>query len=77
MTQGGSKFMKIKFEIGTDKVKVKDENNKKATVMTKAEVEQECPGDSGLDFVGEIFHCQFNPTCMYLRIGSTWYRICY
>ena len=68
----------MKFhEVETEKVKVKDEQNRKATEMTQAEVEQECPGKSGLEFVGEIFRCQFNPTCMYLRIRGKYYKICY
>lgn len=78
MTQSGSEEMRIKFEVKTRKVKkVKDEQGRPATKMTKAEVEQECTGGSGLEFVGEIFRCQYNPDCMYLRIGGTWYKICY
>jgi hypothetical protein len=77
MTQGGSKFIKIKINIETGEVKVKDENNNKATELTRTEVEQKYQGTGTLESIGEILRGESNPVCYYVCLNSNCFMICF
>jgi len=78
MTKGGSKKMKIKVKTETGEViEVVDENNKKATKVDPAEIQQIYQSQNGFKFVGLILHAESNPRCVYYVYGGDVYRLCY
>jgi uncharacterized protein Veg len=78
MIKGGSKHMKIKLETATGKVvKVEDENGKKATEVTPAEIEQ-IYQSKGFKYVGVILHAESSPGCVYVITASgRAVKVCY
>ena len=77
MTQGGSKYMKIKINTQTGEVvKVRDENNNKATKVDPTEIEQISQAQ-GFKHVALILYAQSNPRCVYYVYGGDYYRLCF
>jgi len=76
MTQGGSKYMKIKISTETGEVvKVKDENNNKATELTLAELQQ-IYDTQNPQHIGTILYTHSSPGCVTVIVGGVARRIC-
>jgi hypothetical protein len=78
MTQVVSKKMKIELDVETAKlVKVIDDNENPAQLVTEAEMDQIYQSPNGFRFVGTILHAKNSPGCTYLTIGGRTYKICF
>ena len=77
MSKSGSKYMKIKINTETGEVvKIRDENNNKATKVDPTEMEQ-ISQSQGFKHVGTILHAHSSPGCIYLIIGGWAWVVCW
>ena len=76
MAKGGSKYMKIKIEIETGKVKVKDENNNPGTEVSQADLDQ-IYQNQGFKHIGTILYAESSPGCVYYVAGTRALKICW
>lgn len=76
-TKGGSKYFKIKIDTETGAVIEKvDENNKPATQLTPAELQQVYNTQSP-KHIGTILYTHSSPGCIYFIQAGTAYKICF
>jgi hypothetical protein len=76
MTKGGSKKMKIKFDVASGKLmKVVDEKGEKATRVNQTEVGRIYRSLHGFKHIGVILHAESSPGCMYVIIADRVHEI--
>ena len=77
MTKSGSKYMKIKISTETGEVvKVTDEKNNEATVLTPQELQQ-IYQTQGPVHIGTILYTHSSPGCIVLHLAGYVYKICF
>ena len=77
MTQGGSKYFKIKIDAETGEVVKKgDEKGNAATEITPAALEQLYQNQAGVKHVGTILHAHSSPGCVYIIYRGKCFKVC-
>jgi hypothetical protein len=77
MSQGGSKYFKLKINTQTgDVVEKEDENKTQATMVPQSEIDS-ISENQGFKFIGVLLQAQTNPTCIYFVHAGTAYKVCF